>query len=73
MANWKPAPVYPGVSLDLGDTGYTPGTNSKYVYYSNKLIPDSDYDRINEQTSGNIEYIIRPYNQRSWKPDVTKP
>lgn len=73
MANWKTAPVYPGVSLDLGDTGYTPGTNSKYVYYSNKLIPDSDYDRINEQTSGNIEYIIRPYSQRSWKPDVTKP
>ena len=70
---WKTAPVYPGVSLDLGDADYTPGTNSKYIYYSNKLIPDSDYDRINEQTSGNIEYIIRPYSQRSWKPDVTKP
>lgn len=70
---WKTAPVYPGVELDLGDTSYTPGTNRKDVYHSTKLIPDSDYDRINKQTSGNINYIMRPYSQSSWRPNVTKP
>lgn len=68
---WKTAPVYPGVSFDLGnDTNYTPGTNSRNMYYNLDLIPDSDYDRINEQTSGNIRYLIRPYSQSSWKPKV---
>lgn len=70
---WKTAPVYPGVELDLGDTSYTPGNNSKDVYRSTELIPDSDYDRINKQTSGNINYIMRPYSQSSWRPNVTKP
>lgn len=70
---WKTAPVYPGVELDLGDTSYTPGNNSKDVYRSTELIPNSDYDRINKQTSGNINYIMRPYSQSSWRPNVTKP
>ena len=69
----KTAPVYPGVELDLGDTSYTPGNNSKDVYRSTELIPNSDYDRINKQTSGNINYIMRPYSQSSWRPNVTKP
>lgn len=70
---WKTAPVYPGVELDLRDTSYTPGNNSKDVYRSTELIPNSDYDRINKQTSGNINYIMRPYSQSSWRPNVTKP
>lgn len=70
---WKTAPVYPGVELDLGDTSYTPGNNSKDVYRSTELIPISDYDRINKWTSGNINYIMRPYSQSSWRPNVTKP
>lgn len=70
---WKTAPVYPGVELDLGDTSYTPGNNSKDVYRSTELIPNSDYDRINKQTSGNINYIMGPYSQSSWRPNVTKP
>lgn len=66
---WKTAPVYlGGAVLDLGDTSYIPGTNIKGVYYSTELIPDSDYDRIYKQTSGNINYIIRPYSQSSWRP-----
>lgn len=69
---WKTAPVYPGVELDLGDTSYTPG-NSKDVYHSTELIPNSDYDRINKQTSENINYIMRPYSQSSQRPNVTKP
>lgn len=69
---WKTAPVYPGVEPDLGDTSYTPG-NSKDVYRSTELIPNSDYDRINKQTSGNINYIMRPYSQSSRRPNVTKP
>lgn len=72
---WKTAPVYQGVSLDLGDTYYNPSTNRKGMYHSTKLIADSDnaYDRINTQTSGNIDYIARPYSQSNWKPNVTKP
>lgn len=70
---WKTAPVYPGMELDSGDTSYTSGNNSKDVYRSIELIPNSDYDRINEQTSGNINYIMRPYSQSSWRPNVTKP
>ena len=74
MANWKTAPVYPGVTLDLGDTHYNPSTNRKGMYHSTKLILDGDaYDRINKQTSGNIDYISRPYSQSDWKPNVTKP
>lgn len=70
---WKTAPVYPGVTFDLGeDVTYTPSTNSRDMYYNTDLIPDSDYDRINKQTSGNIAYIIRPYSQSNWKPQVTK-
>lgn len=68
MADWKTAPVYPGAPLDLGDFEYTPGNNSKSLYYSTKLIPDSDFYRINKQTSGNTDYILRPYSQSSWKP-----
>lgn len=69
---WKTAPVYPGVPFDLGDTYYNPSTNRKGMYHSTKLILDSDnaYDRINKQTSGNIDYIARPYSQSSWKPKV---
>ena len=70
---WKTAPVYPGVTLDLGDTNYTPGTNRKGIYIANELIPDKDLDRIKEQTQGNQDYILRPYSQSLWKPDVTKP
>ena len=69
---WKPAPVYPGAELDLGDTYYIPGTNKKGMYYSLKLDND-DYYRVYDQTSGNIDYIARPYNQSDWKPNVTKP
>ena len=69
---WKTAPVYPGVELDLGDTYYIPGTNKKGMYYSTKLDND-DYYRVYDQTSGNIDYIARPYNQSDWKPNVTKP
>lgn len=69
---WKTAPVYPGVPFDLGDTYYNPSTNRKGMYHSTKLILDSDnaYDRINKQTSGNIDYIARPYSQSDWKPKV---
>lgn len=73
MANWKTAPVYPGVPMDLGDIEYTPGDNSKSLYISTKLIPDSDFYRINKQTSGNTDYILRPYSQSNWKPNATKP
>lgn len=69
---WKTAPVYPGVTLNLGDTHYNPSTNRKGMHYSTKLILDA-YDRINKQTSGNIDYISRPYSQSDWKPNVTKP
>lgn len=69
---WKTAPVYPGVPLSLGDTEYIPGNNSKGIYYSKQLIPDSDFYRINKQTSGNQDYILRPYSQSNWKPQVTK-
>ena len=69
---WKPAPVYSGAALDLGDTYYIPGTNKKGMYYSTKLDND-DYDRAYYQTSGNIDYIARPYSQSDWKPNVTKP
>lgn len=69
---WKPAPVYPGVPIDLGDTYYIPGTNKKGIFYSAKLDND-DYDRAYDQTSGNIDYIARTYNQSDWKPNVTKP
>lgn len=70
---WKTAPVYPGVELDLGDIGYIPSTKEKYLYYAAKLIPNKDFSRIREQTQGNYEYIIRPYSQSDWKPNVTKP
>ena len=69
---WKTAPVYPGVPLSLGDTEYIPGNNSKGIYYSRQLIPDSDFYRINKQTQGNQDYILRPYSQSNWKPQVTK-
>ena len=69
---WKTAPVYPGATLDLGDTYYIPGTNKKGMFYSVKLDND-DYDRAYEQTSGNIDYIARSYTQSDWKPSVTKP
>lgn len=70
---WKTAPVYPGVTLDLGDYSYTPSNNRKFVYYHSGLIPDSDYDRIREQTHGNQDYIMRPFSQSRWEPNVTKP
>lgn len=63
---WKTATVYPGVTLDLGDTYYRPGIRGKGV-----LIPDEDINRIKEQTRGNQNYIIRPYSQSSWKPKVS--
>ena len=68
---WKTAPVYPGFPLVLGDHYYIPGTNEKGMFLSTKL--NDDYDRINKQTSGNINYIARPYSQSNWKPNVTKP
>lgn len=47
---WKTTPVYPGVTLDLGDTNYTPGTESKGLYHSTELIPNKDFNRISKQT-----------------------
>ena len=75
VQKWKTAPVYLGVPFDLGDTYYYPSTNRKGMYHSTKLILDSNnaYDRIYKQTSGNIDYIARPYSQSYWKPNVTKP
>lgn len=71
---WKIEPVYRGVPLDLVDTYYNPSTNRKGMYHSTKLILDDNaYDRIDKQTSGNIDYIARPYSQRDWNPTVTKP
>ena len=71
---WKTAPVYWGASLDLVDTYYNPSTNRKGMYHSTKLISDDNaYDRIDKQTSGNIDYIARPYSQSNWRPNVTKP
>lgn len=67
---WKTAPVYPGVKLDLVDTYYIPGNNERGMYSSNKLIPEEDLNRINHQTQGNQNYILRPYSQSSWKPKV---
>lgn len=67
---WKTAPVYPGVTLHLGDESYTPGTRDKVVIYSRDLIPDKDANRINKQTGGQANYLIRPYSQSSWKPRV---
>lgn len=67
---WKTTPVYPGVTLNLGDKYYTPGTRDKGVIYSGDLIPDKDINRINKQTEGQANYLIRPYSQSSWKPRV---
>lgn len=75
MANWKTAPVYPGVKLKFGDSYYEPGTRSTGILYSRDLISDEDINRINKQTgsSTNTNYLIRPYSQSSWKPNATKP
>lgn len=70
---WRTTPVYPGVTLDLGDTSYTLGAKEEDLYYSTELIPHKDFNRIKEQTQGNQNYIIRPYSQSSWRPNVTKP
>lgn len=67
---WKTTPVYPGVTLDLGDTNYTPGTERKGLYHSTELIPNKDFNRISKQTQGNQNYILRPYSQSSQKPKV---
>lgn len=72
---WKTAPVYPGVTLDLGDRYYTPGTRDSGIVYSRNLIPDEDINRINKQTgsSANTSYLLRPSSQSGWRPNVTKP
>lgn len=72
---WKTAPVYPGVTLDLGDRYYTPGTREGGIVYSQNLIPDEDINRINKQTgsSANTNYLLRPISQSGWRPNVTKP
>ena len=72
---WKPAPVYPGVPLELGDRYYTPGTEERGIIYSTDLIPREDINRISKQRGGlgNASYLIRPYSQSDWKPNVTKP
>ena len=72
---WKTAPVYPGVTLSLGDRYYTPGTEDTGVIYSSNLIPREDINRINKQAGGsaNANYLIRPISQSNWKPSVTKP
>lgn len=67
---WKTTPVYPGVTLDLGDTNYTPGTERKGLYHSAELIPNKDFNRISKQTQRNQNYILRPYSQSSQKPKV---
>lgn len=70
---WKTAPVYPGVDLNLGDTYYRPGIRGKGIIYSRDLIPDEDINRIDKQTKGKTNYLIRPISQSSWRPNVTKP
>lgn len=72
---WKTAPVSPGVTLDLGDRYYTPGTRESGIVYSQNLIPDEDINRINKQTgsSANTNYLLRPTSQSGWRPNVTKP
>ena len=72
---WKTAPVYPGVTLDLGDRYYTPGTRESGIVYSQNLIPDEDINRINrinKQTGSpaNTNYLLRPSSQSGWKPKV---
>ena len=67
---WKTTPVYPGVTLDLGDTNYTSGTEGKGLYHSTELIPNKDFNRISKQTQRNQNYILRPYSQSSQKPKV---
>lgn len=69
--DWKTAPTYPGSTLTLSkDTHYVPGTRSRIIDYSAKLIPDKDFDRIGEQTQGNRSYILRPNSQSSWRPEA---
>lgn len=72
---WKTTPVYPEVTLNLGDRYYTPGTGDSGIVYSKNLIPDEDINRINKQTgsSANTNYLIRPSSQSGWKPNITKP
>lgn len=67
---WKTAPVYPGATLELGDRYYTPGTEDNGIIYSKDLIPREDINRINKQTGGSANYLLRPYSQSNWKPKV---
>lgn len=70
---WKLNPSYSGgTPLIFGDTWYLPSTGGRYLLYSTDLTTD-DYDKINEQTYENQDYIIRPRSQSNWKPDVTEP
>lgn len=61
-----------GTPLIFGDTWYLPSTGGRYLLYSTNLTTE-DYDKINEQTNENQNYIIRPRSQSNWKPDVTEP
>lgn len=72
---WKTAPVYPGVTLYLGDRYYTPGTRESGIVYSKNLISDEDINRIDKQTGSpaNTNYLLRPNSQSGWRPNVTKP
>ena len=66
---WKTAPVYPGVSIRTSEnTYYTPGTGQTTSF----AVPWEDFTRVDQQTGGNAAYILRPYSQTSWKPQVTK-
>ena len=71
---WTLPEKYPGVQFDVGkDTYYIPITGKEGLYYSSKLIPNEVINRLELQTGGNSYYIIRPYSQSNWKPNVTKP
>lgn len=73
MADWKTAPVYPGVKLKFGDRYYEPGTRSTGIFYSTDLMSAEDIDRIYKQLGSSAYYLIRPYSQSSQKPNATKP
>ena len=67
---WKPAPVYPGVSIMTSeDTDYIPGTGQTIFYPAARKDNEKDFTRVDKQTQGNSAYILRPYSQTLWKPE----
>ena len=69
---WILPQKYPGVQFDVGkDTYYIPYIGEERLRRST-LIPSNVINSLEEQTDNNIYYIIRPYSQSNWKPDVTE-